>query len=268
MVKKSYKLVVIGAGVMGSAIVEAILHAKVWQARDITIVDLDRHKLTKLKRKLKIKIATDSAAAVNGKDFVLLAIKPQHAVSACADWTTKATVISILAGTTIAQVKKLTGSQKIVRVMPNTPAQIGAGISGWVATKAVQNKTLIRKLLSATGTEVELKTEKQINAVTAISGSGPAYFFAFVEALTTAGRKLGLGKNAATFAAQTFYGAAKLAENSNQDFQTLRENVTSKGGTTAAALTELKKQLLGKIVERATKAAYKRSQELSQTKSQ
>ena len=263
MVKKSLRLAVIGAGVMGSAIVEAVLRARIFRASAITIADLDRRKLATLKRKLKIKTTTDNATAIASADFVLLAVKPQHVESACAGWRTSKPVISILAGTTITRLKKLTGSKKIVRAMPNTPAQIGAGITGWVATKAVKNKTLIRKIFAATGSEVELKSEKQIDAVTAISGSGPAYFFAFVEALTAAGEQLGLGGNASEFAAQTFYGAARLGKQSGQDFQTLRENVTSKGGTTAAALAELKKQKLGKVVEKAAKAAAKRSRELA-----
>ncbi len=249
---------------MGSAIVEAILRAKLFRASDITVADLSEQKLATLKRKLKVKTTTDNATAVLNADYILLAVKPQHVEFACSSWQTDQTVLSILAGTTIARLKKLTGSKKIIRAMPNTPAQIGAGISGWVATKAVKNKTLVRKILSATGAEVELTNEKQIDAVTAISGSGPAYFFAFAEALTAAGTKLGLGKNAASFASQTFFGAAKLAEASGLDFQTLRGNVTSKGGTTAAALLEFKKQKLSKTVEKATKAAHRRSQELAQ----
>lgn len=257
------QLAILGAGNMGSAILEAVLKNKVFKATDILLVDLDKKKLTKWNKK-KVKTSTNPADVANSK-IILLATKPQHVESACADWKTSSVVVSILAGTKIDKLKKLTGSKKIIRVMPNTPAQIGAGISGWFATKTVSaaEKNLVKKILKSCGEEVELKQEKLIDAVTAISGSGPAYYFAFTEALADAGKKLGLGKDAEKFAAQTFIGAAKLAESSKKDLKTLRENVTSKGGTTEAALKVLKKIGLVVIVAKAAKEALRRGRELS-----
>jgi pyrroline-5-carboxylate reductase len=257
------KLSILGAGNMGSAILEAVIKNKVIEPADILLVDLDQKKLAKWGKK-KVKTSTNPADVAKAK-IILLATKPQHIEAACEDWKTNSVIVSILAGTKIDKLKKLTGSKKIVRVMPNTPAQIGAGISGWFATKTVSptEKTLVKKILKSCGEEVELKQEKLIDAVTAISGSGPAYYFNFTEALADAGKKLGLGKDAEKFATHTFIGAAKLAESSDKDLKTLRENVTSKGGTTEAALKVLKKIGLGLIVAKAAKEALKRGRELS-----
>lgn len=254
---------IIGAGVMGSAITTALVKQKIFSPKNIIVVDLDSKKLARLK-KLGVQTMKDTAMAAVSADYVLLAVKPQQVAAVCEDWETDEIIISILAGTKIEKLKKLTGSKKIVRIMPNTPSQIGAGMSGWIATKNIPatDKKLMKKIAASLGKEVELKNEKLIDSVTAVSGSGPAYFFAFVEALTEAAKKLGLGKNAELFASQTFFGAAKLAEDSKLDFKTLRENVTSKKGTTEAALNALKKGKLGKLVEQAAKAARQRSEEL------
>ena len=149
--------------------------------------------------------------------------------------------------------------------MPNTPAQVGAGISGWHVSKNVSktDKILVRKILASFGEEAEIKSEGMLDTITAISGSGPAYFFAFAEALESAARKLGLGNLAPAFVGQTFFGAAKLADILDIPFSELRKNVTSKGGTTAAALEIFEKEKLGKIVMKAAQAAKKKSEGLS-----
>lgn len=263
------KLSILGCGVMGSALLTAALNQKVVTKKDVTVAEPDAARRAAIAKQFGVKVTADNHAAIGNADAILLAVKPQHAADALADVRTNALVISILAGTTIPTLTKLTGSKKIVRVMPNTPAQIGAGIAGWFATTSVtaSEKEFVKNLLAATGAEVELKKEKLIDAVTAISGSGPAYFFAFVEALATAGKTIGLdATTAGKLAAHTFFGAAKLAETSGVDFKTLRERVTSKGGTTAAALASFEKDGLVKTVERATQAAKTRSEELSKLK--
>ena len=257
------KLAIVGAGVMGSAILDTIITRKIFPANTILVIDLDQKKLTRLK-KLKVQISTNPADAADAK-IILLAIKPQQLSTACKNWTTNALVISILAGTKITSLKKITGSVKIARAMPNTPAQISAGITGWLATKKVSitEKKLVQKILTGLGTEIELNNEKQLDTVTAISGSGPAYFFAFAEALEIAAKKLGLGRNAYKFVAETFFGAAQLAKTSEKKFSELRKNVTSKGGTTAAALEIFEKEKFVKIIEKAAQAAKKKSEKLS-----
>ncbi|MFH0833815.1 MAG: pyrroline-5-carboxylate reductase [Patescibacteria group bacterium] len=255
------KIAVIGAGVMGSAIVESLVREKVFRPSEITAIDLAGHKLAGLKRKFGIK----TAAKIPEADIFLLAIKPQGIAALCENFKTDKLVISILAGTRVAKIKQLTSSAKIVRVMPNTPAQVGAGISGWHASSRVtrDEKILVRRILESFGEQAEFKNEKMLDTVTAISGSGPAYFFAFAEALELAAKKLGLGKNAAAFVGETFFGSAKLADCCEIPFAKLRENVTSKGGTTAAALTVFGQAGLNKIVEKAVKAAQKRAEELA-----
>ncbi len=256
-------LAIIGGGVMGSAILESLLRKKIFAPSKITVIDLDGGKLARLKTKFGVQISKNAADAAKA-DAVLLAVKPQSLAATCESWETKNLVISILAGTKISSLSKTTGSKKIARVMPNTPAQVGAGVSGWIASKSVtrSEKTQLKKILESFGTAIELRNEKMIDAVTAISGSGPAYFFAFAEALEAAAKEVGLGKNSRDFAAATFLGAALLADNSKESFSQLKKNVTSKGGTTAAALKVFEKEKLGKIVSKAAKAAKKRSEEL------
>ncbi len=262
------KIAVIGTGVMGSAIIESLIRGKVFAPTRIIAVDTDAKKLEALKRKFRVKTEKDVVKAVEQADVILLAVKPQIAANVCKDWETKKLVISILAGTTQKTLQQLTGSEKTIRVMPNTPAQIGAGVSGWIASKKVSKaeKVLVKKILESFGEQAEVQNEKMIDVITAISGSGPAYFFAFAEALEEAARKLGLGKNAAAFVGETFFGSAQLADASDISFKKLRENVTSKGGTTAAALAVFDKEKLGEMVEKAVKAAKKRSEELSKGK--
>jgi pyrroline-5-carboxylate reductase len=262
------KIVVVGAGVMGGAIIASLIREKVFTPAEISAVDLDNRKLGELKRKFKIKTEHSIKDVAPQVGVILLAVKPQSLESLCENFSTDKLVISSLAGTRVAKLKQLTGSAKIVRVMPNTPAAVGCGISGWHASRQVakNEKVLVRQILESFGEQAEFKNEKMLDAVTAISGSGPAYFFAFAEALEKAARKMGLGKNAAAFVGQTFFGAAKLADISEIPFAKLRENVTSKGGTTAAALKVFEKAGLTKIVERATLAAKKRAEELAKGK--
>jgi len=259
------KITIIGVGIMGSAIIESLVRTKIFKPSEILAVDLDQKKLERLKRKFKIQTGNSVIEVAKKVDLILLAIKPQNLEKVCQNLKTEKLVISILAGIRSTKLKKLTGSHKIVRVMPNTPAAIGCGISGWHASSKVSKneKVLVRKILESFGKQIELKTEKILDAVTAISGSGPAYFFTFCEALESAARKIGLGKNSATFVRETFFGAAQLANISKISFSKLRENVTSKGGTTFAALQVFEKMKLKKIVKKATLAAKKRTEKLA-----
>lgn len=257
------KFTLLGYGKMGSAILTALLANKVCTARAVTVVEPNPI-AQKLLKKQGIQTTSDIRTAAATADILLLAVKPQQIAEALAGVRTEALVISILAGTTIRKLRQLTGSNKIVRVMPNTPAQIGAGISGWYATAAITatEKKLINRILATMGQSIELRSEKLLDTVTAISGSGPAYFFAFTEALAAAGKKLGL-QDAEAFACATFVGAAKLLEATRLPLATLRENVTSKGGTTYTALTTFQKNKLNAVVAASVHAAKKRSEELS-----
>lgn len=174
-------------------------------------------------------------------------------------------VVSIMAGVTLETISKGLGGHKVrlARTMPNTPLLVKLGVTGVYTTEESAKKE-ITNLLGATSQLFYVKAEDDLNAVTAISGSGPAYFFAFIEALAQAGADLGLDAEMATkMALGTALGAATLASNSKDSVETLRKNVTSKGGTTAAALDSFEKNGLAKIVKNAAIAARDRGRELS-----
>jgi pyrroline-5-carboxylate reductase len=174
-------------------------------------------------------------------------------------------VVSIAAGTRSADIARWLGIQAIVRTMPNTPALIGRGIAALVATAGVSTgqRQLAESILRAAGDVLWLDDEPLLDAVTAISGSGPAYVFYFIEALVRAGTNMGLGEHQArTLAVQTFAGAAELAARSSEPLEVLRQRVTSKGGTTAAALEVFESLGIGAAIAEGARAAQRRGVEL------
>ena len=203
-------------------------------------------------------------------EYVLMAIKPQNFEGAGSDLAVclpkNCVVISIMAGITMDRLADVFRKQKIVRAMPNTPASIGKGMTGYVCSDGLSKpqKKHVARLLGVCGETEELDNEALIDAVTAISGSGPAYFFHMVEALTGAGVSLGMTEDqAGRFARQTLIGAGALLERSGQSATELRRAVTSPGGTTPAALDVLMQENgLPQVLRDAVGAAYKRSQEL------
>ena len=263
-------LILIGAGKMGGALLSG------WLARglapgSVRVVDPKPPADTAaLLGKAGI-ASTGRAPQGTIAGVLVIAVKPQAMgdalppVRATADPSTL--VLSIAAGTTIASLRKALGADKIVRSMPNTPAQIGKGITVAVATKAVDAKarSLTTALLEAVGAVEWVVDEALIDAVTAVSGSGPAYVFLLAEALAEAGVAAGLAPALARrLADATISGAGALLEQSSEDPATLRKNVTSPGGTTAAALAELMSDSgLAPLMRRAVLAAQKRAKELA-----
>jgi len=211
----------------------------------------------------------DIAELLTQTDVVVLACKPQQLndlPAELAQLTAGKLMVSILAGTTLTKLKtKFRAARNIVRAMPNTPGQIGAGITAYapVATLDAADGTAVNNILGSLGTHLEL-TEDKIDAVTAISGSGPAYVFEFAAALREAARSLDLEPAIAQkLALQTLYGAAKLLEATGDDPEALRDQVTSPGGTTQAALESLASNNLRAIITAAATAARDRSVELA-----
>ncbi len=202
--------------------------------------------------------------------YVLLAIKPQSFAAVAPEVALclpkNCVVISIMAGITLERLSETFQDQIIVRAMPNTPAAIGQGVTAYVAGKGLSTaqKKHVNKLLGAVGTVLELDNESMIDMVTAVSGSGPAYFFHMVEALAGAGEALGLSEaQAGALAAQTMIGSGALLSQSGQSATELRRGVTSPNGTTQAALDVLMRENgLPKVLREAVTAAYRRSQEL------
>jgi pyrroline-5-carboxylate reductase len=263
------KIAFIGGGNMGEAMLSALIEKKLVIPGDICVSDVNQERLHLLKNKYSITVTASNKEAVSGKDVIVLAVKPQTLLEILPDLKSSIEpaqlVLSIMAGVRISKIGEGLGHKRIVRSMPNTPARIGYGASGWTATAEVtqKQKDNARAVLSAMGKEVYFDDERYIDMVTAVSGSGPAYIFLLAESLVEAAVKIGLPrKEAETLVFQMILGSAHLLVQSGQPAAELRRNVTSKGGTTEAALKIFENGGFGKLVEEAVKAAYQRAKEL------
>ncbi len=262
------KVAVIGAGVMGEALIVALISSGVNSNR-ITISEKREERAQELVAKYSIN-SSELASNVANADALLLVVKPQDMGSVLEEIkgsiNPEAVVITFAAGKTISFISNGLGtSNPVVRVMPNTPTLVGAGMAAasmGVGVTAAQ-RDFVLGFLGTTGKVIEVSEDLQ-DAVTATSGSGPAYFFAFVEAMVAGAKDLGLSQeDATTLTVQTIVGAAKLLDESGMSATTLRENVTSPNGTTAAALASFATADMNAMVAKAMKAARDRSQELA-----
>lgn len=261
----------VGAGKMGGALLAGWLESGLIAPRKIMILDPapGPQAIYAIERGAKHIVSTEDIP--KSIQTVLLAIKPQLfekiGDKIGSHLSPKTKIISILAGTSLRKLDKAFGGRVVIRAMPNTPAAIGAGISAIFADPKVAEKTLIdvENLLKPGGDVVRVDSEAALNAVTAISGSGPAYVFHLVEALEAGAKDLGLPADVATrLARQTVIGSAKLLESSNDTPETLRRNVTSPNGTTQAALDVLMAEAgLSKLIMNTVRAAFARAKELS-----
>ena len=263
------KIAFIGGGNIGEAIIGALLHKKLAKPADFTVSDIAEARRDYLIEKYNVAVTASNKEAAKGKDIIVLAVKPQQMNDALADLKPAIKpaqlVLSIAAGVTIDTIAKGLAHDKVVRSMPNTPAQLGQGMTGWTATEAVtgEQKELAAKILGAMGKEIYFKDESSLDMVTAVSGSGPAYFYLFAESLIDAAVAIGLSKqDAEILVKQTMLGAAQLVNQSDKDPAELRRNVTSKGGTTEQAIKIFEERSLFKITEEAIKAAWRRAVEL------
>jgi pyrroline-5-carboxylate reductase len=262
------KLAFIGGGNMATSLIGGLI-ANGYQASSITACDIDEEKLAGLSRQFGISTTTDSGIAVDRTDIVILAVKPQIMQTACEQLAESCDsnflFISIAAGIEEEAIDRwLGGNQAIVRCMPNTPALMQLGVTGLYANSRVSaaQKNSAEAILAAVGVTVWIDQESALDAVTAISGSGPAYFFYFIELLQQAGEKLGLSEDIARIlAGQTALGAATMAQQG--DVAELRTRVTSPGGTTEQAILSFQQDGLANLVDKATRAARDRSQELA-----
>ena len=209
-----------------------------------------------------------ASADLKPSDLVVWAVKPQtfkDAAAAARAHVEGALHLSVAAGITSESIAAWLGSERIVRAMPNTPALVGLGMTGLMARAAVSadDKALVERVVRTTGELVWVKVESDLDAVTALSGSGPAYVFFFLEAMRDAGARMGLAPEVAQqLAIGTFIGASTLAQRSTDPLQTLRERVTSKGGTTYAAITSMEASDMKALFEKALVAAQTRAAEL------
>jgi pyrroline-5-carboxylate reductase len=271
---QNLNIVFIGGGNMGQALVTGLLDSG-WNADSIAIVDNDQAIISKLSEKFsRSHVYSQSEAALNLADVVVLAVKPQAMQTACEQIAAQCQIkrpliISIAAGVLINSIDTwLGGELPIIRSMPNTPALVQSGVTGLFANTEVtaEQRELAHEILSSVGTALWIENESLLDAVTALSGSGPAYFFYLIEAMMEAGQSLGLNEaQARELTVATATGAAKLISKSDQSAQALRLAVTSKGGTTEAAINTLQQHDMKKIIETAIKNAAARSQQLSNT---
>ncbi|MFN9505908.1 MAG: pyrroline-5-carboxylate reductase [Rubrivivax sp.] len=260
----------IGGGNMALAIIGGLRRAGV-PAERLRVVEPVPEQRERLRQATGVEAMAAAEDRLAPCEANVWAVKPQHvadAAAACQGMTTRALHLSIMAGVRCASLGTATGAQRLVRAMPNTPALIGRGISGLYAVDAVDadSRHWAASLLQTCGSVVWVDHEADLDAVTALSGSGPAYIFYFIEAMVQAGTEMGLSAAIARQLAQeTFAGAAALAMQSPESPQTLRERVTSKGGTTAAALAHLNAHGVGQHFAQALHAARQRAEELGRS---
>ncbi len=268
-------IVFIGGGNMGQALVTGLLDSG-WPADNIAVVDNDHAMTIKLKEKFPhCHVYSQSEAALNLADVVVLAVKPQVIQTACEQIAAQCQIkrpliISIAAGILINSIDHwLGGELPIIRSMPNTPALVQAGVTGLYATEEVsaEQHEIAEKILCSVGDVCWLDDEALLDVVTALSGSGPAYFFYLIEAMIEAGKSLGLSETQAReLTVATAAGAAKLIKQSGKSAQDLRLAVTSKGGTTEAAINTLQEHEMKKIIDTAISKAAEKSKLLANTK--
>ncbi|WP_179998602.1 pyrroline-5-carboxylate reductase [Acinetobacter sp. YH12239] len=258
----------IGGGNMAQALIGGLISRGLPTTR-ITVSD-PVERVRELLKEKEIQVTDNNEDAIQNADVVVLAVKPQVLAQVLKPLKGKfenKLIVSIVAGAEIATIAALTGTEFIVRVMPNTPALVQTGAHGLYAHDVVDQakRELASQILAATGLTLWVNSEEQIDAVTAVSGSGPAYFFYMMESMIRAGKNLGLDEKTATaLTLQTALGAAQMAITSSNTPSELRKNVTSPNGTTQAALEVFDRAQISQNIQAALAAAKKRSQELAQ----
>lgn len=266
-----YEIGVLGAGNAAEGIVHGLLRNTVLLDDRIIASDPNELRRALFTQRFRIAVTADNREVVSNSFIVLLAVKPQQFVEVCAGIADLVTedhlIVSIMAGVSTRTLEAQFPNVKarIVRAMPNLPVHVGAGMAGVCRGRHAQEVDLLRgqRIFEAGGRAIVIEDEAQMDAVTAVSGSGPAYFYYFVEALTAAGEASGLSKQQAEILAkQTCLGAARMMLESGEPPSVLREKVTSPGGTTRAALDSMQSNKVFEHICEAVLAAWRRSQEL------
>jgi pyrroline-5-carboxylate reductase len=265
------KLGLIGCGFMGEAMLSATIARKVFAPGDVYVAELNEERCSLVTNKYAVKTTHDVSEVVAASDLVVFAVKPQEFDAAAhhlhGKFKREQTIMSIMAGVPIDRIARSLGHASIARVMPNTPAAIGEGMSVWIAAPEVDDaaRGQIGAVLGAMGREIYVDDEKYLDMATALSASGPGFIFLLIEAFIDAGVHVGFKRNVAEMLAlQTFIGSAKYAETTGKHPAQLRNEVTSPAGTTAAGLIEMENAgVRGAIID-AIEAAYNRSRELGE----
>jgi pyrroline-5-carboxylate reductase len=266
------KIAFIGPGVMAEAMITGLLRKKLAKPENIIASGPREERGAELNKKYKIETVTDNASAALQADIVVLSVKPQRlseVMKGLYKIRPDALVLSIVAGASIQKISKTLKHQAVVRSMPNTPGQIGEGITVWTASAKTskEQQEMARSILGALGEEVFVEDESYLDMATALSGTGPAYIFLFTEALIDAGVHMGFPRRIAEqLVLQTIKGSVSYYHQAERHPATLRNQVTSPGGTSAEALYYLEKAGFRTAISRAVWAAYQRSLELGKEK--
>ena len=263
------KISFVGGGVMAEAILSGIVGAKVAPSSDICVGEPSENRRRHLEDTYSIRTTSNNLEAIEGAGLTVLAVKPQTLPyvypELSGNLSADNTVVSIVAGATMSRLSSGLGHAAIIRVMPNTPGQIGAGMTMWMASDAVPKETVdtARAIVQTLGKEIYTDDEKMIDMATALSASGPAYVFLFIESLIDAGVYLGLARDVSwQLAIQTVLGSTQLVADTGIHPAELKDMVTSPGGTTIEALRALEEGRFRALVLNAVNAAYEKSKAL------
>jgi pyrroline-5-carboxylate reductase len=261
------KLCILGGGQMCEALLGALHIKDIQHAQDIYVVDPHEKRLEFLQKKYHVNVTTNPNTGIKDAEIVILAVKPQNVSSLAASLTAAPSglLLSIVAGCTVAELRKSFQTSKVVRSMPNTPAMVLEGITVWLSTPETPAELVekTKTLLNSLGDQIQVYDEHYVDMATAVSGSGPAYVFLTMEAMIDAAVHLGFPRDMATkLVISTIKGSATYALQSSEHAVRLRNNVTSPGGTTASALYALDRGGFRTVVADAIWAAYRRALEL------
>jgi pyrroline-5-carboxylate reductase len=268
MEKQEVRVAFVGGGAMAGAMIRCLLAKKVTTPQNMVVSDISSVRRELLSKEYKVRTLPDNREGVRNADLIILAVKPQNlsqVMDEIKGLGPEQLVLSIVAGATLSSLCQGLDHSFVIRAMPNMPAQIGEGMAVWTATAGTKarHKKLAQIVLGALGEEIYVADEKYLNMATALSGSGPAYVFLFIEALTDAGVHIGLPRDMAQeLVIQTVLGSARTAEKTGRHPADLRNMVTSPGGTTTEALFELEKGRFRFLLLEAVAAAYKKAESL------
>ena len=256
---------------MAEAMIKGVLSASLAQPEDIAVGEVLEERCRLLSEQYGVYATPNNAKALQRGDLVILAVKPQSFPEAASELkgnlSPQQTALSIIAGARLSTIAEGLGHASVIRAMPNTPAQIGAGMSLWICSSPVEADTeeMAQAILRTLGEEIRVYDEEYLDMATALSASGPAYVFIFIEALIDAGVYMGLPRPLArSLVLQTVLGSARLVQESGKHPAELKDTVTSPGGTTAEALLALEEGGLRSTVINAVTAAYEKSLELGE----
>jgi len=260
---KKYKIGFIGFGNMASAIIKSILKNNIYTPKKITVFDIKKEKINKAK-KIKLNISENIQGVVKNSEIVVFSVKPQDIKRVLKEIEPQNNLfISICAGITTKFIKKHLGNVPVIRVMPNTPMLVGEGVTGAYVSCNKKYKKIADKIFSSGSRVFWFEKETMLDSITALTGSGPAYVFYFIESLIDAGKKIGIKKGTTDIVIKLIKGSLKLLEDTKKKPAVLRKMVTSKKGTTEKAIKTLEKYRFKNIIFESVKNAKKRAKDLS-----